>query len=242
MDVKLFDQGIIKKFENLVRSNADKKEVGQLYHEVYKRGLAGNPSVKKALKRYQNNILQELHSFITDLSKEAKDLGQEKALSFGYNRTMKAALYELLDLGGLPDNKIGKIAEEFNMDLNKIATKILRHKQEVIIYDDITDVICGTIGLTYLAEQATQTIKNDMQLYSDLAEREHISTTLDMGKNQDRDYYNLDCIFDGNGECQSISIKQEESNYPITIDVKQVPYLTFSKNDVKKQDKSQDER
>ena len=242
MDVKFFDDGIVKKFENLVKSNADKKEIGQLYHEIYKRGLAGDPSVIKALKRYQNFLIQEQHNFIIDLSKEAKSFGTKKALSFGYDRMMKTALYEFLDLGGLPDNKIGKVAEEFDMDLNKIATKILKHKQEAIAYDDITDVICGTIGLTSVAEKAAKTIKSAMPLYSDLAEKEHISTTLDMENLKDRDYYNLDCTFNSNGECQSLSIKLEESNYPITIDVKEVPYLAFSKNDVKKTDKSQDER
>lgn len=245
MDIKFFDDGIVKKFENLVKSNADKKEIGQLYHEIYKRGLAGDPSVIRALKIYQDYLIKDLHSFITELSASAKRHGPEKALKLGYDKTIKTALYEFLDLGGLPDNEIGEIAKDFNMDLNTIATKIVRHKQEAIIYDDIVDVICGTTGLTHIAEQALSVIKNTTPLYDDLEQKDRISTTLDIPKDdkqEDINYYSVDCIFNSNGECQKLNIKLEDSDYPITIDVDSIPHLALSKNDAARTDKNQDER
>ena len=236
MDIKYFDQRIIDAFKDKIKYNSDEREISLAYNEIYRRGLADDPAVIGALHKYQKVLLQDQYDFILELG---RDGGKAKeALKPNYNRTLGIALYQYLDLGGIPDEKIGETANAFNINLNEIATSILRNKRDEIDNGDIFDVICGRLGLTQIVEKAIEEVKRTIPLYDDWSKRTQFSTTLYMqanSKREDSDIYSVECDFDDNGNCQNLIVKLEDSDFPLTIDVSKIMHLAFSKNNINEQ-------
>ena len=243
MDIRYLDQKMIDEFQKKVKYKADEAEISFAFNEIYKRGLQDDPRVKESLRDYQEYLLENEYDFIVDVAKDAKAAQEE--LKPSYNRTLAIALYQYLDLGGFPDEKIEEIAKNFKFDLKDIATKIVKHKREEIDHADIFDVICGELGLSNIAEKAMEEVKRTIPLYDDWSNRKQFSTTLYVksnSRNKDSDIYGVECSFDDNGNCQNLIIRLEGEDNPITINVSAVPNLAVSKSEIKGKSIDDEER